>query len=55
MNINSNIIVKVNDEIKAPVKDYTIENNVLTFKAPPGPNDKVQILKKEEENGKTDN
>jgi hypothetical protein len=53
MNINNNIIVKVNDEIKAPVKDYTIENNVLTFKVPPGPNDKVQILK-EEENGKTD-
>lgn len=53
MDINSNIIVKVNDEVKVPIEDYTIENNVLTFKTPPEPNDKITILR--EEDGETNN
>lgn len=50
MSINS-IKVKVNGEIKEPEVDYTLEENVLTFKVAPQPYDKIEVLK--EDNGKT--
>jgi len=53
INSSDDIIVLVDGRELKVNEDYTLVNSELTFKNPPQPNEKIQILKRE--NVKTDN
>ena len=51
-NNNRKLIVKINDKVLTK-EEYKLEDNSITFKTPPKPNDRISLLR--ENNGQTSN